>query len=136
MRLRLRFPALSHLDCGVCQQWIYQIPSGIPDTYEGDDGELTLQERPPGTAPCDKCPKSINGGPDINGVYKLSNENEQLLSLYWRSKSPGFRLPDHLVGDPAFAELFGAMEQIIHDTERQMDREHTGNIIASMLRRV
>lgn len=132
----MRHPLLSQLDCAQCQKWLYKIPWGIPDTYEGPDGEAVMQERPPGsTPPCHVCPKSVDGGPDHDGLYQISNENAMLLEICKRADSPGYLLPQHLQNDPLFAERYAVVAKIIRDGERSVDNENMCNELARLIMR-
>ncbi len=98
---------------------MHEIPSGKPLTYEGEGGLPVLQERPEGTAPCEKCPKSVDDGPDLEGTYQISTANEALLDLVHRSASPGFVLPDHLLDDRLFQERFATATRLIESLNRE-----------------
>lgn len=119
---------------------MYQIPSGLPETYEGEDGKPVMIKRPPGASPpCDLCPKGINNGesvePDMENRYLLSWANIQLVELCKRAKSPGFELPEHLKGDGLFHDRFAEVEAIHRETERRQDREALAHELARLILR-
>lgn len=75
----------------------------------------------------------MNGGPDYDGINKLSIENAMLLEICKRAKSPGYKLPDHLDGDPLFAECYAIVEQITNDAQRESDNESLAHSIAKIM---
>lgn len=101
---------MAELSCEECQKHIYEIPSGLPQGEEGDDGKIMLVPRPPGLpSPCERCPK---GGPENEKLFQITRKNKRFLDLYRRSKDDYFEMPEHLKDCKLRQDLFYAIDQI------------------------
>lgn len=95
-----------------------------------------MQERPEGSPPpCESCPKNVQGGPDHDGLYLLSDENAQLLELCQRVSVPGYKLPGHLDQDPLFAERYAVVREIRRECEAIQNSERLQNGLARIILR-
>ena len=90
-------------------------------------------ERPEGTEPpCDICPKQ---GPEFEHLYKLSRENLHMIRLYHLLQSPGFGVPEHLIGCTLFAENYGTVDDIVKSSKARVEREQLAEEIALLILR-
>ena len=131
---------MAQLPCEECHTHVYQIPSGLPDTYEGEGGAQVLMKRPPGASPpCDLCPKGISTGdsvsPDWENRYILNWANIQLVELYKRLRSPGYDLPGHLKNDGLFADRYADVDAIFREVERDKSNEFLAVELARLILR-
>jgi hypothetical protein len=138
LRLLLKYPLLSSLPCEECHRHIYKIPTGVPDTYEGENGEDVLMKRPEGSPPpCDICPKGIRVGeehvPDWEGRYTLRWENVQIVELWNRLKAPGYPVPEHLLGDGLFADRYATVDGIFNEVQRERENEMLSYELAKLI---
>lgn len=132
MRLAHEYPHLAKLSCEECQRFIYSIPDGIPETFEGADGP---EKMPRGNipTPCDRCPK---GGPENDQLYRLSWKNFRTLTLYKRIKSGVVSIPAHLESDPLLADNFAIIDDVMAEAEANKQSRQMVDALTIALMRV
>jgi len=130
LRLAIDNPQLADLSCAECQKWVYEIPSGQPQLFEGPDGRKT--ERIPRAAPppCDRCPKE---SPEREHLYVLSDKNYRTLKLHERFRTGVYPLPKYLAGDPLLAENFAIIDEVIERGKRHAVNRDLADLLAVRL---
>ena len=114
MRLQESYPRLSKLSCSECQKFVYDIPQGTPQTFEGANGpEKIPRAMPP---PCAECPK---GSPENEPLFQLSWKNHRALTLYKRVKSGVMPIPEHLERCPLLADIFTVIGETLESVEAE-----------------
>jgi hypothetical protein len=123
-------PRLSRLRCDECQRYVYNIPAGTPETFEGASGEeKILRAAPP---PCHECPK---GSPDNDHLYQLSWKNHRAVTLYRRVRSGVMPIPPHLECCPLLADVFSAIDDVLQAANAELrGRELSTGIMVAMAR--
>ena len=114
------------LRCTECAKHIYEIPSGVPQTYKGPDGKDQMIDRVD-DPPCDRCPK---GGPENDHLWELSEKNYRTHQLWRRWKTGLVQLPPHLETCPLMAENFAIIEETIQDARDASNSEQIAQLIA------
>jgi len=107
-------PRLARLKCSECQKFIYDIPSGTPQTFEGKDGPEKIPRAAP--PPCEQCPK---GSPENEHLYQLSWKNHRAMILYKRVKSGVTPIPEHLERCPLLADIFTVIGETLQSVETE-----------------
>lgn len=123
-------PRLSRLRCDECQRYVYNIPAGTPETFEGADGPEKIERAMP--PPCGECPKE---SPDNDHLYQLSWRNHRAVTLYRRVKSGVMPVPKHLESCPLLADVFSAIDDVLQSATAEVrSRELSTGIMVAMAR--
>ncbi len=134
LRLSLEHPRLSTLSCDECRAFVYEIPSGIPQTFEGPNGKEKIKRT--GPTPCNMCPK---GSPDQEPNYVLSDKNYLTIQLHRRIKTGVYPLPADLRGDAIFADNCAIIEEVTESVQRQNSQRElsvsVANAVAGLIAR-
>lgn len=129
LRLRFEHPKLAALSCSECQKWVYEIPSGEPQTYEISNGEFKQIERR-GSPPCHLCPKE---SPEHEHLYELSDRNHRLLLFHRRVRSKVYQLTEEQRQDGLLADNFAIIDDVMAIADQKASTSRLGQSIANAL---
>jgi hypothetical protein len=129
LRLRFEHPRLADLPCSECQKWVYEIPSGEPQTYEIGNGEVMQIERRE-SPPCHLCPKE---SPEREHLYQLSDRNHRLLMFHRRVRSKVYQLTGEQRRDGLLADNFAIIDDVMAVADQKANRDRLAHSIANAL---
>ncbi len=128
LRMAHEHPMLAVLSCSECQRFVYEIPSGVAETFQGANGpEKIPRPTPP---PCDRCPK---GSPANEHLYRLSEKNYRTWKLRQRVKTGVYRLSPELADCPLLADNFALIDEVVADAERAANNRELAAHVAVKL---
>lgn len=130
--LELYHPGVARIDCRLCQERLYDLETGTPQTFTVR-GEVRFYDKaaiPDHKPPCRThlgCPK---GSPEEAHLYELSLQNWKVVDL-WKAvrATHGRCLSEAQSQDPLTTHLLTIVEEVMREKEqREMAKQNARQI--------